>query len=38
MFCGMFRVTLFGLFLTLAFFYVIRRLDERRGGDPGAPS
>jgi multidrug efflux pump len=33
-FSGMLGVTLFGIFLTPVFYYVIRRLGERRAGDP----
>jgi len=33
-FSGMLGVTLFGIFLTPVFYYVIRRFGERRAGDP----
>ena len=35
-FCGMLGVTLFGIFLTPVFFYVIRGLVRRRNADPRA--
>ena len=36
-FSGMLGVTLFGIFLTPVFYYVIRRLDERRPPPEHAP-